>query len=297
MNIFDWLQQWSQVISGIGSLVLSLSLVYLYFRQTNIQREQAEIQDEQEKWMEANHFPNLTIHDYEIENECGLDVVKIDVENVGNGSAINLRCFSKCYVPAFEYPFSIRRPVSTEEYAKRKNGSYLKSVFESNEELWGDLDKQYPFSGTVKERGLIPSGASLKPSNRLELESIVMYNFESGQENVIWSREDLIDKVADIGLNRMICYVFVRYEDMSGESHDEPICNFIINSDREHTSLVNQDHRLSIFGIADSDDEINWDVTNKKPRGIRQSVREYKYITKWYLDNLFKPYLDKYRQS
>lgn len=38
MEILSWLQQWSEVISGLGSLALSAGLVYLYYQQKNLLR-------------------------------------------------------------------------------------------------------------------------------------------------------------------------------------------------------------------------------------------------------------------
>lgn len=38
--IFDWLRDWAEVISGLGSLVLSAGLLYLYFQQTTILEQQ-----------------------------------------------------------------------------------------------------------------------------------------------------------------------------------------------------------------------------------------------------------------
>jgi hypothetical protein len=42
-SIASWLQQWSSVISGLGSIVLTAGLVYLYSRQTMIQENQQEL--------------------------------------------------------------------------------------------------------------------------------------------------------------------------------------------------------------------------------------------------------------
>lgn len=41
--VASWLQEWSGVISGIGSLALTAGLVYLYSRQTSIQEDQQDL--------------------------------------------------------------------------------------------------------------------------------------------------------------------------------------------------------------------------------------------------------------
>lgn len=41
--IASWLQNWSAVVSGLGSIVLTAGLVYLYSRQTSIQEEQQDL--------------------------------------------------------------------------------------------------------------------------------------------------------------------------------------------------------------------------------------------------------------
>ena len=47
--VLDWLQDWSSVISGLGSLVLTAGLVYLYKRQHNIQIKQTELIENQQR--------------------------------------------------------------------------------------------------------------------------------------------------------------------------------------------------------------------------------------------------------
>jgi hypothetical protein len=41
--VFTWLQEWSEVVAGVGSIVLTAGLVYLYSRQTSIQEEQQDL--------------------------------------------------------------------------------------------------------------------------------------------------------------------------------------------------------------------------------------------------------------
>lgn len=41
--VLSWLLRWSEVVSGLGSIVLTAGLVYLYRRQTSIQEEQQDI--------------------------------------------------------------------------------------------------------------------------------------------------------------------------------------------------------------------------------------------------------------
>lgn len=111
MSIFSWLQTWSGVISGFGSLALSAALVWLYFRQKQIledqvnvmeeqselQRQQSDIMGNQESLMELNYRPELRIEGFEIWENDGVDkhsinkdVMIIELSNIGNGLASNL---------------------------------------------------------------------------------------------------------------------------------------------------------------------------------------------------------------
>lgn len=64
----DWLQDWSSVISGLGSLVLTAGLVYLYKMQHDIQVKQTELTENQQR-------PILRIEDYRLFS--GADVEQI----------------------------------------------------------------------------------------------------------------------------------------------------------------------------------------------------------------------------
>ena len=57
--LLDWLQEWASVISGLGSLVLTAGLVYLYKLQHNIQVTQTELTQNQQR-------PILRIEDYRL---------------------------------------------------------------------------------------------------------------------------------------------------------------------------------------------------------------------------------------
>lgn len=59
-GIFDWLKEWSEVISGFGSLVLSFGLLYLYFQQTTILDEQRKLRvQELNREVRRNHTETL----------------------------------------------------------------------------------------------------------------------------------------------------------------------------------------------------------------------------------------------
>ena len=68
----NWLRDWSSVISGLGSLVLTAGLVYLYKIQHGIQVKQTELAEKQQR-------PILRIEDYRLFS--GADVEKILNEN------------------------------------------------------------------------------------------------------------------------------------------------------------------------------------------------------------------------
>jgi len=68
----NWLQDWSSVIAGLGSLVLTGGLVYLYKMQHDIQVKQTELTENQQR-------PILRIEDYQLFS--GADVEQILNEN------------------------------------------------------------------------------------------------------------------------------------------------------------------------------------------------------------------------
>ena len=73
---------YAQIISGVGSLVLTLGLVLLYGQQTDIQRRQ-------EVWMEAEHVPDVFVDSWELtENKF-----RFRLSNLGTGVAKNLSVY------------------------------------------------------------------------------------------------------------------------------------------------------------------------------------------------------------
>jgi hypothetical protein len=73
--ILDWFRNWSSVISGLGSLVLTFYLVYLYKLQHDIQTKQTELTENQQR-------PILRIEDYQLFSGA-------DVEQVLNQEDLN----------------------------------------------------------------------------------------------------------------------------------------------------------------------------------------------------------------
>lgn len=71
---------YSRFVNAIGSLILTLSLVFLYYQQTRTQ-------EKQEEWMEAEHTPDVSVDRWEVDK----NVVELDLANPGNGAAKDLR--------------------------------------------------------------------------------------------------------------------------------------------------------------------------------------------------------------
>lgn len=68
-------------IAGVfGSVLLTLALVLLY-------SEQTKIQERQEEWMEAEHVPDVFVHEWEITRNR----IDLELSNLGTGVARDLR--------------------------------------------------------------------------------------------------------------------------------------------------------------------------------------------------------------
>lgn len=70
---------YAQMVSGVGSLALTLGLVLLYGEQTGIQRRQ-------EEWMEAEHVPDVFVDSWELTENRFM----FQLTNLGTGVAKNL---------------------------------------------------------------------------------------------------------------------------------------------------------------------------------------------------------------
>jgi len=80
----------AQIIGGAGSLLLALAIIILY-------SEQVSIQQKQEKWMEAEHQPDIYVEEWEVnKNE-----IKMTVINGGEGVAKQMElCCGISYKPS-----------------------------------------------------------------------------------------------------------------------------------------------------------------------------------------------------
>ncbi|QKY18640.1 hypothetical protein [Halorubrum sp. CBA1229] len=82
----------AQIVGGIGSLVLTFGLVFLYKQQTAIQHRQ-------ERWMSASHRPELEFTSWVADN----NQLSFELSNLGNGVAKNLAVT----ITVNKYPSSI----------------------------------------------------------------------------------------------------------------------------------------------------------------------------------------------
>lgn len=98
----------AQIIGGIGSIILTFGLVFLYKQQTVIQHRQ-------ERWMSASHRPELEFTTWGADN----NQLFFDLSNLGNGVAKNLAVT----VSVSEYPSSFYAPkeISATTPLYRKN--------------------------------------------------------------------------------------------------------------------------------------------------------------------------------
>lgn len=78
---------WSSAHSAFISLLLTFSLVVLYFVQHRTQVKQSRIMDRQESWMEHSNRADLFIENWTADG----DEINIALINAGNGTAKNIR--------------------------------------------------------------------------------------------------------------------------------------------------------------------------------------------------------------
>jgi hypothetical protein len=127
--VLQWLQEWNQVIAGLGSLVLSSLLVILYYRQ--------------QKQLSMEHRGILDVTDVDWDrNEATLKV-----SNYGNGVVVNLVLITLAYTKSGEHRnHSWMKPLMKRQ---DKQGEWANAI-QSNEE-------NAPFKGKSKVGNLTPT--------------------------------------------------------------------------------------------------------------------------------------------
>lgn len=124
----SWLQQWSEIISGLGSIILTIFLVLLYKRQA--------------RQLEAQHEAVLEVTSVEWYGDKAI----IWISNFGNGMAKNLRLATLVKSETGEH----RDHVAQSNSLKRidKEGEWTNLIQPGEEEV--------PFHGTSKIGALAP---------------------------------------------------------------------------------------------------------------------------------------------
>jgi len=131
----------AQIVGGIGSLVLTFGLVFLYKQQTTIQHRQ-------ERWMSASHRLELEFTGWEAED----NELSFELSNLGNGVAKNLAVA----VTISEYPprSYASNEISTVAPLYREN-PVARSLEEGNSESREFVSDPIPeFQGTLFENGI-----------------------------------------------------------------------------------------------------------------------------------------------
>ena len=111
----EWISQWSEVVSGLGSIVLSLLLVILYKRQ--------------QEQLSANNKALLDVSSVEWDR----DKATIELSNYGNGVATNLSLLTLAYVDNGGH----RRYVAKSNHLKRqdKSGEWANTIRPEEEDI------------------------------------------------------------------------------------------------------------------------------------------------------------------
>ncbi len=191
--IFDWLLRWSEVIGALGSVLLSALLVYFYRQMRNVQKTQAEIQGNQTELIEtqteisrANHEPLISVSS--ISFKLG-DRITLEIENEGNGIARNLA---------------------------------LVSQIETKNEYYDIQPTVTPL--TESSNSLLSLGSNLAANDSGEFDSSVVIGLESDYFTDTLSRfTTATAKLNYTGTQSAIVHLFVRYENILGDTRREPI--------------------------------------------------------------------------
>lgn len=97
------LQVAAQIASAIGSVILTLGLVVLYWEQTKTQQQQ-------ETWMAAEHTPNIIVDEWTPNG----NKIEFDIANLGEGVARDLTVVIELSpIVENEVPLTVENPEST----------------------------------------------------------------------------------------------------------------------------------------------------------------------------------------
>lgn len=217
--------------------------------------------------MEADHKPILNIIDYSFTDESGLDIVKLDIENIGYGTARNIRCFCKIYITPLDSEIYHGEYLTVEKYINECPLSYkIDKLFPypdhiSVEDVWFEPG-EYPFDATLQHYSTVRNGTSLSGSEFAKVESVALYYLwtktEGSLSKATFRFRTMIDILQEFDITQVQYALVLRYEDITGTEYDERITEAIVDTG-EDISLEEADS-VGHHGIGDIsiDDDIKW---------------------------------------
>lgn len=186
--IAGWLQSWSSVIGGLGSVLLTAGLVYLYLRQTRLQERQTEIQERQQQLSESQAQPVVEVGAVDVEG----DQLYVTLSNGGGGIAKNLEIVTEVdFQPTSDIePVETQSPLSelvAEEYGDELNVDEI-----------GRSLRPYETNSTFVGTPLL--------GVRLEDGTVRRYGFLEG-----------VRELEEHGVEELSCRISIRYADLFDE--------------------------------------------------------------------------------
>jgi len=212
--VLDWLQDWSSVISGLGSLVLTAGLVYLYKRQHNIQIKQTELIENQQR-------PILRIEDYRLFSGA-------DVEQVLNQEDLT---------PDSYHPRGVLLAAVSNFGKGAADGLHAELVFETEDELLritsvfdhgGHIDPiAFSEDGGVigaEEQDVVLNCHFMSPKEKVPDEWVVEKDASEllTPTEIMWSIENSGNKRVEVAMR-------VLYNDATGETVNKTIFRSEVN--------------------------------------------------------------------
>lgn len=227
-----WVKDWTPTLQIITNALLTGALVYLYYRQNQIQREQSETQQEQteiqsqqssimenqEKLLELEYKPRVLVNKWDIEG----DEIYVNLSNTGGGEALELKIILSL-LPKNElyYPNGVER--DEHEISLHSRDSPINSQY--SKVIEGDEFEKFK----TQKGNFAPKGNSRHNVNTSEFYEIIQ----------------------DIELEYVEINLAIEYKDVLGEKHRNDFSrlstDISISTNGSFEELVSEDSELMHF--------------------------------------------------
>lgn len=221
----------------LANVLLTLGLLGVYFklfgeqrRQAGIQDQQKEILKKQEKWMEASHAPKLLGIVNTITGRD--DVIRLDIENRGNGLASNINL-----------GIEVRRPLDN-PLVTITEGESIVHQFEPDDDLWTPPSFAFitPKIDITEPQGItLPSGSDGVVIGSDEERSlwvhISFFGFHDSEGISIspLSMGQLFQELANQEYDNVSVSLQLSYQDIAGENYNEQILDGVVDVEEGKT--------------------------------------------------------------